>query len=220
MRVCSDEGIGICQRHVAGGSGRVLVGAEHNPSQVLEINLVYNAGVGGNHPKVFERSLPPAKELVPFAIALIVQVDIGSKRLGCAEGVHLNRVINYELDRLQRVYAGWIAAQSRHRVSHRGQVHDGRNTGEVLEQDARGRERNFSCRTTRNPARQSFHIFRRHNDAILGPEQILEENAQGVWKTVNVEARAGQGIQPKDLKRAAAYLQSGSRAEGVVHAPR
>ena len=60
-----------------------------------------------------------------------------------AEVVDLDGVIDHELDRLQRIDALRIAAESGDAVAHRGQIGHARHAGEILEQHPRRHERDL-----------------------------------------------------------------------------
>ena len=59
------------------------------------------------------------------------------QRVGGAERVDLHRVVDDELDGLQRVDLLRVAAEPLHRVAHRGEVDHGGDAREVLQQHAR-----------------------------------------------------------------------------------
>ena len=209
----ADQGIGICLRQLIGAGARVFVRAEHHPRQILQVDLVYDAGVGGHHPEVLECALTPAEELVALPIALVVEINVGSKRLGGAEGVHLHRVVHHQLDRLQRIDAARIASQGRHGVPHGGEVHHRRDAGKVLQQHPRRREGDFPGRAARGPAGQRLDVIGGDDDAVLGAKQIFEEDSQGIRQAGHVDTGAGQGREPEDLEGSAADLQGGSGVE-------
>ena len=110
---------------------------------------------GGTTLKSRKRLLAPAEEGVALAVPLELELDVPREGAARAEVVDLHRVVDHELDRDQRVDLLRVAAEVGHRVPHRGEVDDGRDAGEVLEQDARGREGDLAARLVgRDPARR------------------------------------------------------------------
>ena len=105
-----------------------------------------DAGVGRHDAEVAERVLAPAQEGVALLVARELELGVQLKRVGLAEVVDLHRVIDDELDRLQRVDLVRIAAEPRDAVAHRGEIDDRRHAGEVLQQHARRRERDLLLR--------------------------------------------------------------------------
>ena len=102
-----------------------------------------DAGPGRDDPQVAERGLRPAQELVALAVALVLALDVEGERIRRPEPVDVDRVVDDEVGRDERVDHGRIAAELGHRVAHDRQVDDGRHAGQVLEDHARGHERDL-----------------------------------------------------------------------------
>ena len=137
-----------------------------------------DAGVGRNDPEVLERPLAPAEELVALAVALVIEIHVGRKGLRRAEGIHLDRVVHHQLHRLERIDPAGIATEVRHGISHRGEVHHRRHPGEVLQQDPGGSEGDLTGQTAiGSPARQRLDVLGGDDDAVLGPQQVFEEDS-------------------------------------------
>ena len=131
-----------------------LVAAD-DAREVLDVDLMDDAGLGRHDAEVAERRLAPAQEHVALAVALVLEVGVQLERVRAAEVIDLHRVIDDELDRLQRIDLLGIAAERGDAVAHRGEIDDARHAGEVLQQDARGHERDFLLDGARGrPARQ------------------------------------------------------------------
>jgi hypothetical protein len=60
-------------------------------------------------------------------------------------------VIDHELGGEERIDALGIPAHFLHRFAHRGEIDDGGNAGEILQQDACGHERDFFLRDAGSP---------------------------------------------------------------------
>ncbi len=137
VRIGADERVGIGHRDA------VHRLREHHSREVLDVHLVHDAGVRRNDLEVVECALAPAEEGIALPVARKLQLRVQRKRVLPAEVVHLDRVIDDELDRLQRVDAIRVALQLDHGVAHRRQIDDARHAGEVLQQHARRHERDF-----------------------------------------------------------------------------
>ena len=123
--------------------------------EVLEVDLVDDAGVRRHDAEVVERALAPAEERVALAVALELELDVALDREPRRELVDLHRVVDHELDRDQRVDRARVAALVAHRVAHRGEVDDARDAREVLQQDARrARTRSRATARRRRPSRR------------------------------------------------------------------
>ena len=72
---------------------------ENDPSKVLDVDLVDDAGAGRNNFEVIECALAPAQELVAFFIALIFEFGVDRQSLFGAERVRDNGVVNDQLSR-------------------------------------------------------------------------------------------------------------------------
>ena len=125
-----------------------------------------------------------------------------------------------------------IAAQPLHGLPHRGQVDDGGNTGEILQEDAAGGEGDLLVRYGQGlPAGQRLDVLGAHEPAVLASQEVLEEDferirqASDAWEAVRqgVDAEDGPiatidaeaGSAPKRIQAA-----SGSLMEGSTHGMR
>src|SRR5699024_4458429 len=123
VRVGADQGVRVGAQHSAH-----LAGHDH-ACQVLDVDLVHDAGARGYHLEVVESGLAPAQELVPLVVALVLDLHIALEGVRAAEHVDLDRVVDHQFGWGLRVDAGGIAAQFGHRLTHGGQVHDAGHTG-------------------------------------------------------------------------------------------
>jgi hypothetical protein len=185
------------------------------PRQVLEVHLVADARVRGDHLEVLEGRLAPAKEGVALAVALELELGVSLEGEALGEDVHLDRVVDDELHRHQRVDPLRIAAQLVHRVAHRGEVHDGRHAREILHQHARGGVGDLArglvgC----HPGGEVLDVARRDRAAVLATQEVLEQDLQRVGQPRHVEAGLKR-FEAKDLVRPTADREVGPRAEAV-----
>ena len=93
MRIRTDNCIGV------GDPSAVLLDIEHDSTQVLEVDLVDDAGVGGNNRKIIESLLAPFQERVALHIALEFDLRIEVKRIRGAVVIDLYRVVDNQLCR-------------------------------------------------------------------------------------------------------------------------
>ena len=96
-----------------------------------------DAGARRHHPEVVEGALPPLQELVALDVALVLAVDVELEGARGAELVDHHRVVDDEVDRVQRVDLLRVAAERLDPVAHGGEVDDRRHAGEVLHQHPR-----------------------------------------------------------------------------------
>ena len=104
----------------------------HHARQVLDVDLVHDAGARRDDLELVERGLTPAQELVPLEVALVFQFYVALERISPAEDVGDDGVVDDHLRGCQRVDLVGVAAEVRHRLAHRRQVDHARHTGEVL----------------------------------------------------------------------------------------
>ena len=127
-----------------------------------------DTGVGGHHAEIVKRVLAPAQKCIALLIARELQLRVQLKRVREAKVIDLHRMIDHELHRLERIDAAGIAAEPDDPVTHRGEIDDGRNAREVLQQDARGRERDFALRRTLHvPGGERLDVRGLHEAAVL-----------------------------------------------------
>ena len=137
--------------------------------------------LGGHDGEVVERGLAPAQELVALAVALVLQRAVEGERVGPAEVVGDDGVVDDQLGGRQRVDLLRVAAEVGHRLAHGGQVDDARDAGEVLHQHPRRRELDLGVRLGRRvPVGQRPHVVGGDVGAVLGAQQVLEQHLQRV----------------------------------------
>src|SRR5678815_987009 len=148
---------------------------------MLDIDLVNDAGIGGNHVEAAERPLAPAQERVTFAVAREFELRVERKRVRACEIVDLDRMIDDELDRLQRIDAIRVTTKIDHRVTHGCEIDDARHAREILQQHARRHERDFLLDVRdRVPARKRLDVVGLDECVVLTTQKILEENLHRV----------------------------------------
>ncbi len=151
-----------------------------------------DAGVRRYDREVGECRLAPAQERIALAVPLELEQRIQIERIGSAVVVHHDRVVDHELGRDQRVDAGRVAPQLRHRIAHGGQVDDGGHAREVLHDHARGREGDFALRElARIRLGEREDIFAGDRAPVLVAQQVLQQDLQRVGQASDVRLADG-----------------------------
>ncbi len=209
VRVRPDERVG------EGDAAAVL----DHPREELEVDLVHDPGARRDDLEVGEGALPPAQERVALSVALELELRVPEDREARRELVHLDRVVDDELGGELRVDLHRIAAEIPHGVSHGREVHDRGDAGEVLQQDATGRERDLLRGLGRRyPGRDCLDVVRGDVRAVLVPQHVLEQDAQRVGQAVHVEPLLERS-NAKDLVSRSAELELRACTEriGMTH---
>jgi len=205
-----DDTATVCFARVAG---------EHHPGEVLDVDLMHDAGPRGDDGEVVERALAPAQELVALAVALVLDLHVALERIGGAEDVGDHGVVDDHLGRRERVDPGGVAAEVGHRLAHRGEVNHARHAGEVLHDDARRGELDLLAGSGPGvPAGQRRDVVRGDILPVLGTQQVLQQDLQAVREGADVKAVTGDRIEPVDLVRRVTDLQARPGSEAVLAA--
>ena len=180
VRVGADDRVGIRQRRRFGGMPLTgAAGTEDDAREVLDVDLMDDAGVGRHRAVAVQRALSPLEEAVALDVAFELELGVAFEGVGGAERVDLHRVVDDDLDRLQRVDLRGLAAEIGHRVAHRRQIDHARDAGEVLQEHA-GRPVGdlLVLGRARLPAGQGRHVVCGDRPAVLEPEQVLEQDLE------------------------------------------
>ncbi len=150
----------VCESVPTSVSGNAMpLALVDDAREELEVHLVDDPGARRDDLEVVEGALTPAQEGVALAVPLELELGVAEDREPRRELVHLHGVVDHELDGEERVDLPRIAAEVVHRVSHRGEVDDGRHAREVLQQHAAGRERDLLRRLRRrHPAGDGLDV--------------------------------------------------------------
>ena len=153
----------------------------HDAGQVLEVHLVDDPGVGRHDAEIREGALSPAKERVPLLVARELEFRVQLECVRLVEKVHLHRMIDDELHRLQRVDAIRIPAQPRDAVAHGREIDHRGHAGEILQENAGGREGHFLlCRALDVPPGERLNVGRLHEAAVFMAQKIFQQNLQRI----------------------------------------
>ena len=171
VRVSAHAGVGVGQ----------AVADHDGAGQALDVDLVDDAGARRDNLELLERRLPPAQELVALAVAGVLQLDVLLEGARVAEDVNLHRVVDDQLGRSERVDLGRVAAERDDGLTHGRQVDNTRHAGEVLHDDAGGGELDLCVRVSvLVPVADGPDVLGGDVRAVLGPQEILQENLQAV----------------------------------------
>jgi len=173
---------------------------------------VHDAGARWDDLELVERGLAPAQELVALLVALVLQFDVALEGVLAAEQVGDDGVVDDQFGRGEWVDLGGVAAQVAHGFAHGGQVDHAGYAGEVLHQHPRRGELDLHARVGGwFPGAELPDVVGGDVRAVLGPEQVLQEDLQAV----------GEPFVPLhlvDLENLVACVsdaQLGLRTEGV-----
>ena len=140
--------------------------------------------------------------------------DVVGERGGQRVLVHLHGVVDDKVRGHQGVDAGRVAAQGRHRVAHRGEVHHGRHAREILEDDARRQERDLRLGSrTGTPGGEGAHLVLGDHVAPRVAEHVLEQHLDHHGDLVQT-GHAGP-VEPEDRQVAVTDAEPGARGEGI-----
>ena len=129
---------------------------------MLDVDLVHDSSPRRDYLQLVECTLAPAQELVALPVSLVLQVDIALESIATAEHIGNHGVIDDQLCRRQRIDRVRIAAQSSHRLAHRGQIDQTGHAGEILHNDPSRSELDLSGRLRlRVPTRKCRDVFGR-----------------------------------------------------------
>ncbi len=172
------------------------IALHHHAGQVLDVDLVHDAGARRHHLEVVEGALTPAQELVALAVALVFDLDVALERVRCSEEVGDHRVVDDQVGRRQRIDLVGVAAQLADGLAHGGQVDDAGHPGEVLHDHPGGGELDLHARVGRGiPVRDGLDVVLGDVGAVFGAQQILGEHLEAVRQFLG----AGHRVEAVDL---------------------
>src|SRR5699024_11475845 len=105
-------------------------GKDH-PGEVLQVDLVADAGAGRDDDQVPEGLLRPAQQLVALPVAFVLERNVGLKGVRMGEDVGDDRVVDDYLGREQRADFLRIPLQIGYRDTQGDYVDHTRHAGEV-----------------------------------------------------------------------------------------
>ena len=110
-----------------------------------------------------------------------------------------DRVVDHEVGGRERVDLLGVAAHRGERLAHRREVDDGRDAREVLQEDARGPERDLAVRRLPHVAvRERLDVFLRDGAAVLVAEKVLEEDPERERELLDLGELLLEGLEAVD----------------------
>ena len=149
---------------------------------------------GGHDLEGVEGLHAPLQELVALAVARELDVEVLGERLGAAGEIHLDGVVDHQVDRHQGLDHLRVLAHARDRRAHRGEVDQERHAREVLQHDAGDDEGDLlGARRLRLPARQGPDRVLGHALAVAVAKERLEDDAGSRPAAARRRARPSRG---------------------------
>ena len=177
-----------------------------------------DAGVGRHHREVAKRRLPPAQERVTLFVARKFDRRVQRQRLRLAVFVDLDRVIDDQLGRHQRVDPLSVATQFLDRCAHGREIDHRRDTGEILQENARRHEGDLVARLgLRVPAAERADVGLFDRLAVFVAQQVLEQDAQRERQPRRLKARLFEGRETVNFERALSDVEGAATTEAVGH---
>jgi hypothetical protein len=187
---------------------------EHDTRQVLEVDLVADAGVRRHDLQLVEGPLAPPEELVPLGVALELELGVAPERLRRAVDIGDHGMVDDQLCRDEGADPIGVAADGRDGFAHGRQVDHGGYTGEVLHKDARGHEGDLVLGLAALPPGERLDVGGPDADAVLVAQEVLEEHAQ------RIRELTAEVAQPVHLERPAPHVEPALCPEAVgAHGP-
>ena len=121
------------QRIREGQHFAVVVAGQHNLGQIFQVDLVDDTGGGWHDAQIFENSLPQVQELIALTVALVFFFHVALQRIGQAGAVHLNGVVDDQIDGQHGVDERRVSTQAGDSRTHGRQIHDHGHAGEILQ---------------------------------------------------------------------------------------
>ena len=217
-RLAKHDGLGLNAAHTpskdaqAVDHGRVGIGAHQGigqPNAVFlaghageefEVDLVNNAARRRNSLEVRKGLLAPLEKGVAFHVAVVFDVEIHVEGVTAGTGnVHLHRVVDDQIHGHLGVDLLGVTAHLHHGVAKCCQIHDSGHAGEVLENDARGAERNLASLAVRRPRCDFPDVILGDEEAVVASQSALEQNADGVGQMGRRDAVGVEGVKGEIL---------------------
>ena len=159
---------------------------------MFQIDLVHNAHGGWDDPEIIKRLLPPFQEAITLAVPFKFKVAVDGEGFPGSERVDLDRVVDNQIARDQRIHQRCSVRVSRHTdngITHGGQVNNRGDTGEVLENDPAWGKRNLDLASlSTSPIEDVFDVMPSDRGTITLPSCRLKQNANGVREFIKTIA--------------------------------
>ena len=193
--------------HQGVGEGLAVVGGEHHPGQVLEVDLVADAGPRRHDAEAVEGLLGPAQQLVALDVALVLDVDVGRRRTSARpEDSAMTEWSMTSSTGTSGLIAGGVAAQLARasRMAARSTtpgtpVKSCMSTRSGVKAISAASEPPTPGARVARPTGHGLDVGGVDLAPVLVAEQVLEQDLHGVGQPGDVEP-VGEGVEPVDLE--------------------
>ncbi len=110
---------------------------------MLEVHLMDDPDAGRHHTEGFKSLLTPFEEFVALAVTLKLILQVRGKGQIASGSVHLNRMVNHQINRHERLDLFRVATLLLHGIPHCSEVHQQGHTREILQYDPGHHKRDF-----------------------------------------------------------------------------
>jgi len=155
-----------------------LAGIQYAFCKVFQINLMDDSDTWWNHLEGIKSLHPPFQELVSFPVSseFLVQIAIHGVSGSCE--IHLDRVVDDQIDRNERLDDFWILIQTIDGRTHCGKINQQGDSREVLQDDTSNDKWDFgSSFCIRLPLGQLAYTILLDLHAIAIPKDGFQDNA-------------------------------------------
>ncbi|MCY1442592.1 hypothetical protein D9M71_589670 [compost metagenome] len=173
MRVGADQGVG------EGIGAAFFFTGPDGAAQILQVDLVTDAGARWHYAEIVERVLAPAQKSVALTVALHFNIHVLGERLVAGILVDHHRVVDHQVHRRQGVDTLRVASGLGHGRAHGGQVDHRRHAGEVLHQHPRRAVLNLAVTAALvQPLGKGLEVEAGDGLAVLPAQQVFQQYFQ------------------------------------------
>ena len=150
-------------------------------TEELQVDLMNNTGTRGDNEEIVKGLSTPLQEaetlVVPLHLNFLILLE-GS--LVPSRLVDLDGVIDDKIDRDKRVDLLGVTTQVLHGLTHSGQIDNSRDTGEILENDTSGKERNLGLSLVVSPVEDGLNMSLGEPELIAVTNGTLQQDTNTV----------------------------------------
>ena len=163
--------------------------------QIFQVDLVADAGAGGHDAEVVKGGLTPFQEGIAFHVAFVFAVHVHLECARVAKFVDHDRVVDDQINRVQRVDLFCVPTQRHDGVAHGCKVNDCGHAGKVLQQDARRAIGDFAwvLAAVGTPFGKGLDIIDADGLAVFEPQHVFQHHLEGGGKAREVAKSGGCG---------------------------
>jgi hypothetical protein len=168
--VSSDDGIRVKDTLVV----------ENSSGEIFQVNLMADTRSGRNGQEVLKGRLSPLEEFESFVVSFEFDFFVSFSGISSLGNIDLNGVINDQIDGDQGVDLLGITTKASHSVSHGSQIDNTGDTGEILQEDTSGLERNFDgFAAGLGPVKNLFNISGFNVEFVAVSESAFQKDSDG-----------------------------------------